>query len=97
MDKSLPGDAGNRVTCARQDGCVIAYREVCLGRMVQVRQTPRASAPVTTGSTVEAARRAESLNLVTAPLVGAAWKVEKPSRACSACDMVEAESYKTTH
>jgi hypothetical protein len=51
------------MTCARQDGCVIAHREVCLGWMGKVPQTSRASAIVTQGSAWRASSRAESLNL----------------------------------
>lgn len=51
------------MTCARQDGCVIAHREVCLGWMGQVPQTSRASAMVNQGSAWRASSRVESLNL----------------------------------
>jgi hypothetical protein len=38
--KSSPGDAGNRITGARQEGCVIAYCEVCLDRMIASASDP---------------------------------------------------------
>lgn len=53
----------NRITDARQDGCVIACREVGLGGMEQVFQTRRASVLVTWGRAHEATSRVDSLNL----------------------------------
>jgi len=48
--ESLPRDARNRVTCARQEGSDIAHGDVCLGWMEQVLQTNRPTKDVTHGS-----------------------------------------------
>ena len=77
----------SRITCAGQDGCLIAGREVSIGMTRRVARTCRASAVVTRGSARLALSRADSLTLY----MGPSGSGPESARAYKPCSGVPAE------